>query len=358
MKKQLFLLFLALLLLTACAKAVSAVPVVLTIESAAETVASLIKDAPAETPAPSEMPSAEDYIAEAQLRLASGETDENLSSALAAYQSALELDGGNVIALLGITDIRIRLGDFDGALAFLKEHMGKETDQTIQAKIAELETGNVNDSAGRIRKATGDGQNGNAGYVHLYDYDDHGKLIRVTWFSRDGVEKDHVEITYNEDGNLLTNADMVLDGPFAGALIHTEFTYNEQGQNISAKRILPGQWEEKTLFFFDEEGHEIRWETYSGDELVFTDIFEDFDDYGHARKRSLYSGSNQLLEIFLTEYDYESYTRTVTEYDSLGTKLGWSEETYLPDWLTITDSIFYNADGSIHSEHHSETDNE
>ncbi len=347
---QLLLPLLSLLLLTVSPK-VSAVPV----WEPAEPSVLVAESEPADTPEPVKLSTVEDYLSEAKARLESGETEENLSGALSAYETVLKLDNGNVEALLGIADIYIRRGDFDGALAFLKENTGSGTDQAIQSKIAELETGNVNDSAGKIRKVTGDGKGRNAPFVHLYDYDDQDRLIRVTWFDGNGAERDHVDVTYNEEGNPLTRADMVLDGPFAGALIHTEFGYNEQGQNISAKRVLPGEWEEETLVFFDEEGHEIRWETYSNSELVFIDVFEDFDEYGHALKRSMYSGSNELIRTQLREYDYESYTLTVTDYDSDGTKQEWSVETYLPDWITVTDSVFYNADGSVRSEFHTET---
>ena len=311
-----------------------------------------------ETPVPTEAPSAQRFISEAEASLESGETAEALASALTSYLAALELEPSNTEALLGAADIHIRQGNFDGALAFLKEHAESGPEEDVLAKIAELEAGNINDSLGRIRKATGDGQNGNAPYVHLYDYDDQGRLVRVTWYDGEGVERDHVDVTYDAEGKTLTRADKVLSGPFAGALIHTEFGYNEQGQFVFAKRVFPGEWEEETLYFYDDAGRGVRWETYSNGELATTDVFEDFDEHGNARKRSTYAGKDQLLEMKLIEYDYEAFTRKSTEYDGSGNMRSWRVETFLPDWKTITDSVSYDADGSVRSEYHAEVETE
>lgn len=369
-KRNLLILFLvAALLLTGCAETASASVPGPAPEPAAQTDAPAAKavasgtPAPTETPvpetpAPTEAPSAKRYISEAEASLESGETEETFASALTSYLSALELEPSNVEALLGAADIFIRQGDFDGALTFLKEHSESGSDQAVLTKISELETGNISDSLGRIRKATGDGQNGNAPYVHLYDYDDQGRLVRVTWYDGEGVERDHVDVTYDAEGKTLTRADMVLSGPLAGALIHTEIGYNEQGQFVLAKYTLPGEWEEETRYFYDDAGHGVRWETYSNGELATTDVFEDFDEHGNARKRSTYAGKDQLIEMKLIEYDYEAFTRKSTEYDGSGVMRSWRVETFLPDWKTITDSVSYNTDGSVRSEYHAEVETE
>lgn len=280
MKKFLVALLMSLLLLIGCAKAASqtstspepeaterAEPATVQVETTEPA-----QDSSPEASANSETSAAGSLIAQAQAYLESGETEEKLNAALKAYQSALEIEENNHEAILGIADIYIRQGDFEGALAFLKEYTAEETDEAIQEKVAELETGNVNDLSGKIRKATGDGKNGNAPYVHLYDYDGQGRLCRVTWYDGDGNERDHVDVTYDEQGKILTRADMVLSSSLAGSLIHSEFVYDDQGRNITVKRTLPGQWSEEIRYYYDEEGHITAWETYSNERLELTDV--------------------------------------------------------------------------------------
>lgn len=179
----------------------------------------------------------------------------------------------------------------------------------------------------------------------------------MTWLDGDGVERDHVDVTYNEQGKTLTRANHVLNGPLAGSLIHATSTYDDQGREISARSILPGQWDNETRYFYDEKGHEVRWETYDNDQLVLIDTFEDFDDHGNAQKRSTYvvSGNTQRLrEYWLMENDYETNTRKYSKYSPDGVLCSWDVWTFSSDWTTILDEVAYDADGNIIYESHTE----
>ena len=360
--KKVLILLLSLLLLAGCGKTApvqeapaTAAPAV-SETKATEAPTAEPTPAPTAEPTPSPAEEAAKLVGDAQALLEAGETEENLAAALQLYLDALALNGADTDAFLGAADVYIRQGRFDDALAFLQERAGDAPAEAVAAKIAELEAGNVNDSQGKVRKLTGTAADGPS-YVHLYDYDEQGRLCRVTWLDGDGVERDHVDVTYDEQGKTLTRADHVTSSSLAGSLIHTTFTYDDQGREISARSILPGEWDEETRYFYDEQGHMVRWETYNNDELVLIDIFEDFDDHGKAQKRSTYvvSGNTERLqEYWLIEYDYETYTRKDSKYSPDGVLRGWSVWTFSSDWTTILDEVAYDADGNIKHESHAE----
>lgn len=356
MKKSVLIL-LSVLLLVGCGKAAPA-----PVSEAAPTAPPAAQSeavptaAPTAAPTPEPTPDAFSFLEAAKAALAQGEAEDSLAAALDAYLQALELDPASAEALLGAADVYIRQGDFDGALAFLKEQAGDAPDEAVQVKIAELEAGNAKDSEGKVRKVTGTAEDGPT-YIHIYDYDDQGQLARVTWYDESGTEQDHVDILYDAQGRKLTGADHVTSSLLAGRLIHNEYVYDDQDRMISVKRILPGEWTEAIQYFFDDQGREVRWETYSNGRLSLIDTFEDFDDHNHAAKRSTYDAEGPALRLMyyqLFEYDYDTYTETERTYDASGALEDCTVITYASDWRTPLHWISYAPDGSVKREFHAE----
>ena len=62
---------------------------------------------------------AEAYVGRGDAYVGSGETEDNLTAALADYAAALELDETSAAAWLGLADVYIRQRNVDGAIKIL-----------------------------------------------------------------------------------------------------------------------------------------------------------------------------------------------------------------------------------------------
>ena len=96
---------------------------------------------------------ADAYLERGDAYILSGETEENLTQVLADYRQVLEMDETNAFAYLGVADVYIRQGDYETALEVLNEGLGKiGENEKIEAKIEEIESGNITDSSGFLRR--------------------------------------------------------------------------------------------------------------------------------------------------------------------------------------------------------------
>ena len=79
------------------------------------------------------------YVGRGDAYAASGETGENLTSAQADYEMAIELNETLSEAHLGLVGIYIQQGDYEGALKLLQSSLEKiEKSSSVEAKISEL----------------------------------------------------------------------------------------------------------------------------------------------------------------------------------------------------------------------------
>lgn len=153
------------------------------------------------------------YIGRGNAYVGSGETDENLAAALADYEMAIGLDETNADAYLGLVDVYIRRGEYEKAMEILKETLDKTgADQSITDKLAELESGNVTDSSGNVRRRSGYDEHGALAWYHIFTYDGQGREASVTAFDAAGNQTGHVDLLYDEVGNQLTGYWWATDG--------------------------------------------------------------------------------------------------------------------------------------------------
>ena len=88
------------------------------------------------------------YIGRGDAYVRSGETEENLTAALADYKKAMALDETAAEAYLGLADVYIRQGDVDRAIELLRDGMEKTgNSQAIANKLADLEGDNPQNEA-------------------------------------------------------------------------------------------------------------------------------------------------------------------------------------------------------------------
>ena len=165
---------------------------------------------------------ADAYLERGDAYILSGETEENSTQVLADYRQVLEMDETNAFAYLGVADVYIRQGDYETALEVLNEGLGKiGENEKIEAKIEEIESGNITDSSGFLRRERRYDSEGALRWYLDFTYDDEGRKMSVTSYTFLGEQIDHVSLEYDENGTLIANKSY--DG--AGNLIGSQ-TYD------------------------------------------------------------------------------------------------------------------------------------
>ena len=258
---------------------------------------------------------AEAYACRGQTYILSGETEENLSFALADFEQALELDETNAVSYyLAIADVYIRQGDYDKALEILNEGLEKtDQNQRIAAKIEELGSENVLDSSGNIRKTSSYDASGNLIWYHEFTYDEKGRKTSVTAYDGTGNQIEELEITYQN--NL----------PSAG------YSYNNENGDII-----------KQFYTYDDSGNTVRMDEYREDDVLSRYFIYEYDADGNAVREEQYNGNGNLQSVNIREFNeqgkvvrQEDYgvapDQTLSlsdyhlrEYDSLGNQIKYS----------------------------------
>ena len=168
------------------------------------------------------------YIARAEAYVYSGESAENLAQAIADLETVLSIDEKNVEGWLLLADAYIRQGDFSKALEVLKEGSEK-TDgaQEIADKIQEIESGDIYDRNGQIRRRSFYDGDGSLIYYHTFTYDRQGREASITSFDGADAQTGHVDLAYAENGDYLVSYSYANK---TGAVGRTEWVYDAEGR--------------------------------------------------------------------------------------------------------------------------------
>lgn len=301
---------------------------------------------------------ADAYLGRAEAYVFSGETAENLSSALADYENVLAMDETNAAVYLGIADVYIRQSEFDKALEILQTGLDKTGGNAeIAGKIEEIESGNITDSQNRLRGEFAYGENGELEWYHTFTYDEQGRQASVTSFDPERIQTGYVEFTYDSNGHQTTSygTHIITDGGVGNGEVRPYyFEYSPEGQLIRSI----GDDGDYTIYQYDENGNEIRSEFYGADGVLHSFIVTEYDTNGNKIAVRNYNESGELLHYYLFTYDEndnnirnEYYTGdgmlihyTVIEYDENNRKL--KETLFERDGnIRSYDLYFYNADG-------------
>ena len=213
------------------------------------------------------------YLERGNAYIRDGETEDNLAMALADYQQAVDLASAMAEAYLGIADVYVRQGDYDAALDILNKGLSEtDSNDMIAAKIEEMESGNITDSYGNIRRRSSYDSSGNLVWYHELTYDEYGRETSVTSYDEAGTQTAHLDITY-QDG-----------------LPSASYTYDTDG-------IL-----DKTIRTYDNDGNVIRYEYYNGD-VFWGYSIPQYDSNGYCTQSERYNADGQLMSVSRDEID-------------------------------------------------------
>ncbi len=246
------------------------------------------------------------YVDRGEALVHSGETEENLSAAGQDFERAVELDGGNAAAYLGLADVSIRRGEYGSAKAVLETGLRATGDNEIRDKLDQLKSGSsITDSDNKVRRSLRyqAGSNELSGHTE-YFYDALGRRWTWTIYDRSGTSEERDEFgisklrtcvvlfvgdTTREAERLFYEADGTLS-------MHDTFVYDENGFKRQQWRY-EGDSDVPNLhfeFYYDEFGREIKNERYDSDGTLTLVQISEYDATGKLVVEKTYDGDGNL----------------------------------------------------------------
>lgn len=246
------------------------------------------------------------YISRADAYIASGETDETLSAALADYEKAVSLEDSNAAAYLGLADVYIRMGDYEKALEVLRTGLEKSgNDASIADKIAEMEQGTISDSANNVRRKNDYNPSGQLIGFTLYEYDHLGR--RCGWenwnylqYNDEGEDilldtpflENSCEVTFNSQN--LPERNQFYDADHTPKWYDT-FVYNDKGLKTEQHRYNEsGEKNCYFLFYYNEQNQRSKYEGYNPDGSMYSYWISEYDDAGNFIKETQFSADGSV----------------------------------------------------------------
>ena len=287
------------------------------------------------------------YLCRGRAYVASGETAENLAAAKADFEAALTLDETFSETYLDLADVYIRQADYEQAQSVLQDGLSKASDKTaIEAKIQEIESGNIQDSDGKTRRMSTYDADGVLMWRHDYEYDKQGRESSVTAYDGDGNQTGRVDLEYDANGNRLVDYGYANHN---GELIRFVNQYDERGNRIKEDEYdSNGVLERQYLYQYNEKNQCVRHDSYynsgsEGMQLMSYWLLE-YNEAGQETRADIYSPEGNLTGYQTRAYDanghlleYCGYSdwegegvmsldwRDVYEYDASGKRIRMTE---------------------------------
>lgn len=278
------------------------------------------------------------YVGRGDAYIGSGETEENLAAAQADYEAAIELNETNACAYLGLADVYIRKGDYDKALEVLRLGLEKTgQNQEIADKIAEMESGNISDSFGKLRKLSAYDNEGKLIYYHNYTYDAEGKKKTEISYDKNGIETSHIIYSYDKNGNVLHGSDgYALD---SGCFFPADYKWNDTGELLEIVFFYQDGREERVEYLWNNDKTIQETLHYDKDGILVQSSKEEYDLDGHPLKITWFDELGEIGQTGIYEYDDENKLLSITwfhpedqcsgkwiyRYDSQGNEIGMEE---------------------------------
>ena len=283
-----------------------------------------------------------------QAYVLSGETEENLAAALADFEAALAADETLAEAWLGLADVYIRMGEYDKALEVLRDALEKTGDQRIADKIAEVESGNITDSSGNVRRQSTYDADGSLIWYHIYTYDEQGRRTSVTAFDGAGNQTGHVDEAYDAEGNTIVWCNYYGD---TGEPWAVEYEYDEFGNRI---RQTSHQYPDRPRVLdikntYNDAGNLVKVEYYSEGALAGYNTYE-YDSDGNRTKEVDYDNDGNIEFYYLNAYDEAGNTVSRDSYNGDGT-LNWHLRYIRNEAGEYLGQEMYDAEGNLIRSH-------
>lgn len=238
-------------------------------------------------------------------------SDGEYEEAIIAFNAAIEIDPMQADAYLNLANTYIGINNFDAAKEILEKGYELTGSQLLKNKLAEVESGNILDFWGNVRKWRGYDETGELRWYHIYGYD--GKqAISVTTYNADGVQTGYWDgFRYDEQGRqICTMGYSGVDGCVIG---YNELTYDENGNVIQSNGYASdGTATGYGIYYYDEAGRCIRDESYHQDGTLYFINEKNFDG---DKLVSQYSYNGDMSFAGHTEYRYDENGELISMID-------------------------------------------
>ena len=166
-------------------------------------------------------------------------------------------------------------------------------------------------------------------------YNEEGNILTEKHFNSDGNLESAVENKYDEQGRPISSAQYDESGELCQQNV---FTYSEEGKLLKKSCFYgEGSPEYATVYVY-EEGLLVREDSYNEDEFDFTEKSYEYDENGHVAVTVEYDEEGKIMTEQEDE-NLDTYRRTtyqyegdkcvkVTQFDKDEAKIGWTEYEY------------------------------
>jgi tetratricopeptide (TPR) repeat protein len=246
--------------------------------------------------------------------------------ALVAFEAALDIDPMNADAYLGIVEVYIRTNEFEKALEIAKEGYEATGDERLKEKIDMIESGDVFASNGWVMRQSCYDADGKLLFYYQFTYNLKGQKASVTRCDANGVETQHLELTYDEEGRELVSCTGYADD---GELI--KYVYEYDGNDISRLTQYVGISDEVEQYYKYEKGENgkvSRSVCYSADDVMRYSINFEYDENGNCIKHIQYDENGNMEVYYIFTYDNRGNNVLQQCYRADGELLHYTENIY------------------------------
>lgn len=260
------------------------------------------------------------YFLRGVAHISDGETEENVELARADYEKALELDEKACDAYLGLADLKIRQGEYGDAMEILADGLQKAEDKVeIKKKIAEIESGEIMDFQGRMRKYIAY-EDGHLAWYYDYFYDEQGRRIKILSYDASGKQTGGGDELYDEEGRVLQAYEREIKN---GRLMKETYEYDENGNQVRRNVYDPDDvFIYYRVYEYDGKGNLVKSSQYDAADYLDLYYTYEYDKDGNQTRKNHYAEDGTLITYHLYEYDEKGYCIRDKSYRGNG-ELRW-----------------------------------
>ena len=287
-----------------------------------------------------------EYVKRAEELILSGETKGNLSDALKDYEKVLKLDERSAEAYLGAADVYIRRLDFEQALQILQTGLDKTGgDPDIAAKIKELESGNVKDSQGRLRRRSIYDEDGQLLRYYALTYDENGINDSITSFDASGATTSFVKLDPDRSDGRVVIA--VWDETYWDGFVPEIQELDAEGRVAKRTRYY-ADWAVNfsEIYTYDQNGRVIREDVWNQDGKLTSYQMYKYDGSGQMTEEWFYDADGSLHGHKAFTYDANGNRIRTDQYDRTGQLLRYATFEYDSRNYLIKETRF-SVDGTL-----------
>jgi tetratricopeptide (TPR) repeat protein len=244
---------------------------------------------------------ADAYLARAQACLMKDESSDNFARVLKDYRKYQDLKPSLIDGYLGEAEVQIRDTNTDDAIAVLEKAIDAVTDPTDNAKLKkrleEVESGNYNDSEGRVRCAK--------------VLDGEGKVYETICYDRytKGSDKAAIIRTYDANGSQIgTSFSLYADTEkYVYGFIHTDTTwdvyiplYDDSGRMIGTQIYTADKLDGYEMYTFSSDGNQTGVERYDSEKKYIEYVSYNDPVPGPGKKIGVSGTAHYTLEEVYT----------------------------------------------------------